>query len=321
MRWKNFFPAAAVSLVALLSPVDAKLCGDNVAGNDIPCDCGDLVVSDTVLTDDPVTRTTCSGDGLVVRANGGDRGLTLDLRGATLRGGSKGAGIAIAYGGSGGARIVSSGGPANIVNFRDGVHGHGQNALNILSGVLITEPARDGVRINGGRKSRISDVTVIDAGRHGFWLNGQRYRLRKTRAFNSRQTGYTVMGESTTLGTPGSGAIARGSGDVGFKLMGGGHRLVDCLVEAAAKNGIDFTASRLLIHGCRAIGNGRHGITGIGGRLRLARNRADENEGNGIQVHGHHLQDLGGNKGSLNRGAISEVAPTIQCEIGGTPCI
>jgi len=321
MHWKKFVPAVAVLSVALLSPVDAKLCGDNVAGNDIACDCGDLVVSDTVLGNDPVTGTTCSGDGLVIRATSGDRGLTLDLRGATLRGGTRGAGIAVAYGGRGGARIISTGGSANIVGFRDGIQAHGQDAVNMISGLIITEPARDGVRINGGRRARVSDVTVIEAGRNGFWLSGQRFRLRKTRTFDSKRTGYLVMGENSTLGAPGSGVVARGSGDIGFKLMGGGHRLVDCVAEAGAKSGVDFTASRVLIHGCRAIGNGKHGITGIGGRLRLARNRADENEGNGIQIHGHHIQDLGGNKGELNRGATSEVAPTVQCEIGGAPCI
>ena len=51
-------------LVLWLAPIGAhaKLCGDNVGGHDVPCACGDVVVSDLTLTDDPVARTVCPHD-------------------------------------------------------------------------------------------------------------------------------------------------------------------------------------------------------------------------------------------------------------------
>ena len=51
--------ACAVSLLVLftVSPAQAKLCGDDVQGQDVPCACGDTLVSGVVLSDDPVTTT------------------------------------------------------------------------------------------------------------------------------------------------------------------------------------------------------------------------------------------------------------------------
>ena len=44
----------AVGVLLVAPKVGAKLCGDNVDGRDVPCACGDTVVSDLVLNDDPV---------------------------------------------------------------------------------------------------------------------------------------------------------------------------------------------------------------------------------------------------------------------------
>jgi len=320
MSWKIHVALVALAAVALPRLGAAKLCGDSLQGQDVPCACGDIVVTDTVLgDDDPVTRDTCNGDGLIVRGDG-LRNLNLDLKGSSLRGGKTGAGILVLFGGSNGARIYSTGGKASITGFGTGVHAHGGRSLRLLSDLIIAQPQRDGVRVNSGDRYRVNDVYVRDAGRNGFWLSGNRYRLRKTKALNSKASGYFVMGARATLGTPSSGPVSLGSGDSGFHLMGSGHRLVGCVAEAAGANGVNFVASRVLIHGCHAVGNAKDGIGGTGGNIRFAANRADENEGSGIEAHGHDLVDLGGNRGALNRlGGLMQ--PTSQCDIGGRSCL
>ncbi len=318
MSWKTIVLALTLGATGLPGLAAAKPCGDNVRGHDVACDCGDIVVSDTVLGNDPVTRETCSSNGLIIRA-GGARPVSLDLNGATLRGGKAGAGILIAYGGKGGAHIFSSSGRATITGFRDGIQAHGRNALKRLSDVNITEPKRDGVRVTAGRRYRVTNVYVRDAGRTGFWLGGQRFLVRKTKALNSKAMGYLVSGQDATLGSPGNDIVSQGSGKAGFRLVGGRHRLVHCLAEAAGDNGITVSASRSVIHGCRATGNAKHGIAASGGMMRLAANRAEDNEGSGIEVRGHQLQDQGGNHGDRNR-LSGRTRAAGQCDIGGQPC-
>src|SRR5205814_4378675 len=102
-------PLAALLVLALLSgKVEAKLCGDDVGGQDVACACGDVIVSDVVLgAADPVTQERCAGDGLVVRAPQASKSLTVDLHGQTLRGLGHGAGLLLLDGGPGGASVVS----------------------------------------------------------------------------------------------------------------------------------------------------------------------------------------------------------------------
>src|SRR5207247_2922268 len=64
------------------------------------------VVSDLVLSDDPVLDAVCPADGLIVRAAGSSVGVTIDLSGKTLRGSGNGAGVWVVNGGAGGARVV-----------------------------------------------------------------------------------------------------------------------------------------------------------------------------------------------------------------------
>src|SRR5690349_7273720 len=133
--------------LALPATALAKLCGDDVAGQDVPCACGDVVVSDVALGDDPVTQQPCPGDGLVVRAAAAGHGVTIDLRGRTLRGSGHGVGVWVLAGGPGGARVVSTGGPGTVDGFRDGVVANGNDTLALLDGIVATANGRDGVRV------------------------------------------------------------------------------------------------------------------------------------------------------------------------------
>jgi len=318
MRWQ---PSASILLVVVLwSPFDAaaKLCGDDVQGRDIPCACGDVVVSSLVVTDDPVARTVCEQDGLIVRTEAGPTGATVDLRGATIRGGKHGAGIKILAGGAPGVRIISSTGPAAIEGFEDGIFAHGAQSVTLIDGILAVNNSRDGIRVMAsGYEIRNSESQ--GSGRDGFSVAGNGYRLSHTRSVGSKRSGYNIMGQNATLGTPGAGLVAEGSGEFGFNLMGMGHQLVDCVARAAFKDGVMVMGMHLEIRGCTASDNGGHGIGGMGSDVMLAGNRALNNNKNGIYVQGPEAHDGGGNSGQGNRGNGVN-GPPIDCEIHRLPC-
>jgi hypothetical protein len=65
---------AAFSFLSLLvlsvaATAHRGFCGDDVDGVRVPCDCGDVIASDTTLqSDDPIGTRRCPMDGLTVRA-------------------------------------------------------------------------------------------------------------------------------------------------------------------------------------------------------------------------------------------------------------
>src|SRR5262249_29539035 len=119
---------AAVALL-VAARASAKFCGDDVAGQDVPCACGDILVSSVVLTNDPVVTEVCPRDGLLVRAQDDRSALRIDLNGRALHGSGIGTGLRVLNGGPGGLRIVSSGGSATIEGFGDGITSRGGDNL------------------------------------------------------------------------------------------------------------------------------------------------------------------------------------------------
>ena len=90
----------------------------------IPCQCGDIVVTDTRLQpDDPVVTEQCPADGVVVRVPAESRSVVIDLKGQEIRGSGVGIGIRILRGGSEGAKIVGGIGSVSGVasGFGDGI--------------------------------------------------------------------------------------------------------------------------------------------------------------------------------------------------------
>ncbi len=320
MKWRGLVTPLLLAAVMLPRAAAAKFCGDNVGGQDVPCACGDTVVSNLVLGDDPVRDAACPSDALIVRAEKAQAGLTIDLRGATLRGSGKGAGVWVVNGGSGGARVISTGGRATITGFMDGIIGHGVDTVKLIDGMTVVGSIRDGMRVEaGGYEIRNSEVR--NAGRDGYAVEGNGFQLSGTRAINSARYGYFIMGKEAVLGTPGAGPVSDGSGNVGFSIWGMGHHLVDCVASEAAKNGVELYGMSYDVRGCVASGNHGDGITGMGGGgWFLANNSAVGNDRNGIVVGaGPWMQDGGGNSGSGNRG-VGEQRAAAQCEIAGVPC-
>jgi hypothetical protein len=305
----------------LLSPphATAKLCGDDVEGEDVPCDCGDTIASDVSLDDDPVVSASCPSDALIVRAPEAAESIDIDLAGHTLRGAGSGVGLWVLHGGPGGARIVSTGGPATIEGFRDGVVSHGQASVAMLEGVVVRHSGRDGVRLFDVMGAMIRDVETVDSGRDGFSLMGKEFTLANTRAVSSQRHGYHLMGGGGVIGQAGAGNTAEDSGGNGFSVMGMGHRFVECVATGSGGDGVKLAGMHYEITGCEARENGGDGIGGRGMAWRLAGNRAIDNDKNGILVSGTDVADDGGNFGAGNRGLDQHTAP-VQCEIGGSPC-
>jgi len=307
-----------VGLMASAGLAEAKLCGDDVGGQDVPCACGDVLVSDLTLAGDPLLAAPCEGDGLLVRATEAAQGVTIDLRGATLRGGERGTGIWIVDGGPGGARVVSSGGRGAVEGFRDGIAARGGRSVARVENVDVRAPKRDGLRLHGDGYE-VSSVVVEDAGRDGITLGGRDYRCHGSRASRSGRFGFQIDGRNAIVGRPLAGNLAEDGGNDGFHLMGSGHRLAVAESRRNRRDGISVRGSGFELTACNATGNGMDGISGEGGDLGFFNNRADDNGRNGLVVSGVRLVDGGGNAGSGNRGE-GQQRPAIQCAIDGTPC-
>jgi len=309
----------SIAVLLLLSgAAQAKLCGGNVDGRAVSCACGDTVVSDAVLVDDPVVHSVCDGDGLIVRAGAATRGVTIDLHGRTLRGTGTGTGIWILNGGPGGARLVSTGRVARIVGFRDGIVAHGANSVALIEHIAAIRSRRDGMRVMASGYT-IHAAAVADSGRDGFSVSGTGFEVTATRAMRSRRFGYSVMGGGGVIGAPGAGNKSLGSGLAAISLTGVWHRLIECQAAGAAQEGVHLNGMHLMVSGCVAQGNGGDGITGTGGDVLLSNNQAVNNGNNGIIVHGTRIVDGGGNRGTGNSGK-REPRPPTQCEIADAAC-
>jgi hypothetical protein len=298
-------------------PASARLCGDDVRGEDVPCACGDVVVSDLRLGDDPVFAAPCASDGLIVDARGVERAVTIDLRGRTLRGLGRGTGILVLHGGPGGARIVSTEGVARIDGFEDGLAGRGSDAIGLVENLHVRRSGRDGIRLHGDG-FEIRATRVLGAGRDGFSLNGRNYRLEQTLAIDSGRYGYFIMGTEGQLGSPGKGVAALNSTKTGFTAMGADHRFVDCEASGNLEDGLHLLGMRHQIAGCRADENRRDGIAGTGSGWWVVANRASGNGNDGIAIRGPNMVDGGRNQGSDNRGERNR--RPVQCEVGGAAC-
>ena len=319
-RSRAAWPAAAVAvaLAVLAAPAAATLCGDAVDGHDVPCACGDVLVSSVVLDGDPVTAEICPRDGLLVRAQDGRSAMRIDLHGHTLRGSGAGTGLRVLDGGPGGARIVSTGGAATIERFADGITARGAQGVALIEDVRVRGSSSDGLRISG-RGFVVRRVVVEEVKRDGFSFTGAGFEVSETRASDCGRFGYSVMGHSAIVGRPGGGNLAERSGTAGFNVMGNGHTLEACTARDGHKDGLALLATHLEVRDCAATGNAGDGIGGVGSGWQLAGNRAEGNGGDGLSARGPGMVDGGGNRGDDNRGTGRERS-VVQCVIGSAPC-
>jgi hypothetical protein len=144
-------------------------CGDSAGpgGDGIPCSCGDAVVTDTSLDLDPVTATTCIGDGLTLAA-----GVQLDLNGLTLKGNGSGNGISMPNGGG-----VQGG---TVQGFRTGILVASATAgiQATATGMTVENNAGDGIHVRGAPGSSNLDDAAhhLEAPGYGFALSASSIR-------------------------------------------------------------------------------------------------------------------------------------------------
>jgi hypothetical protein len=322
MTTKTRLSQLAVLTVALSSygaAALATLCGDDVGGRDVPCACGDTVVSDLTLSGDPIAADTCVSDGLIVRALDATAAITIDLAGHTLQGKGNGTGILVIYGGPGGARIVSSGTRATIEEFRDGVSAHGGDSLSALEDVIVLRSARDGVRVHADGY-QVRNVDARASGRDGFAIMGSRFRVVGTLAGANARNGYFVMGRNGMLGLTGQENAARGNGAAGFMIGGDTHQIADCIASMNNKEGLHLFGDGHDVIDCQSDDNLGDGFMGMGNRWRVGGNSASNNGGNGIYIRGPNLTDLGRNVGRGNGSLIAPPRTVVECEINGVAC-
>lgn len=244
----------ALFLLALTGRAEAEACGDDVAGSDVPCRCGDTLAGSVLLGEqDPITRERCSGDGLIVFAADPEAPIVLDLGGRVLRGSAAGAAVRIVFGG-GGVTVTSSHGMAQIEGFRDGVDARPENALTRIENVSVEGCTRDGLRLTGAGTA-IEMVDVRGVGRDGLSLRGSAWRLRDVRAIDNGRHGFQVFGQNGHFGVSDAGPIAAGNAADGFLLMGRGHEVVDCWAAANGGDGLHINGIGLQIEGCTSTGN------------------------------------------------------------------
>jgi len=326
MKWPTLRLVLAGTLLVGAAQATAKNCGDDVAGQDVPCACGDTVVSDLALNGDPVLDAPCPADGLVVRVNDTRSGVTIDLRGNTIRGEGRGMGIWVVNGGKGGASIVSTGGVGSVEGFTDGVFGKGTDSITLVDNIAAVRSGRDGIRVVADGYE-IRNASASDSGRDGIAAMGNDFKVSATRTERSGRAGYWIMGMRATIGTPEAGVVSDGAGYHGLFLMGWGINVTNCDSSHAGEDGVHLSGMHIAVHDCTLAENGGDGIgTGGGGAWSLAGNKAINNEGNGIlvggpydPVKGAYNSDAGGNSGVGNKGTkLPRTA--VQCEISGRPC-
>lgn len=326
MKWRTLGAALACAAVLGAAPAGAKICGDDVDGQDVPCACGDTVVSDLALGTDPILDAPCPADGLLVRVADTRSGVTIDLRGVTIRGQGRGTGIWVLNGGKGGARIVSTGAAGTVEGFHDGIFGKGADSISLVENVAAVRSGRDGIRVVADGYE-IRNALARDSGRDGFAAMGNDFKVSGTRAENSGRAGYWIMGMEATIGTPDAGVTTAGAGYHGFFLMGWGLKVQNCEATGSREDGVHLSGMHIEVHDCVVSDNGDDGIgTGGGGAWSLSGNKAVNNDGNGIliggpydPVRGAYNADAGGNSGVGNKG-LGQAGPAVQCEISGRPC-
>ena len=187
----------ALTLAVLsVTSAHAIVCGDDVEGVRVACECGDIVVSDTRLRiDDPIVMRRCETDGLLIRAASDAESISLDLAGLSIQGSGAGTGIRVLRGGRLGAQIIgdSDGAVGQVVGFYTGISARGRNTLSSLGNVQIESSTRTGVAVDTD-SAVLSNVTTLGNGGDGARLGGRGMDASSIEAHLNGGTGVAVSG-------------------------------------------------------------------------------------------------------------------------------
>ncbi len=250
--------AAAISLSLLLpSLAAAGLCGDDIGGSRVPCRCGDVVASDTVLRpSDPVTQERCPGIGLLVRADALAETITLNLGGLSLVGQGRAVGILVQRGGSDGAVILGGDAPrlGEVVGFELGVVAPNQTVLRRVERLVAKGNRRDGFWLRQAGIVAL-DLAATRNGGSGMRISGRGGRFEGIHAGENHGRGIVLMAP---------GAVVSGEAHANrlHGIVSSGARASLVHVEAHG-NGRDGVAIRRPVRArtsVQAFGNARRNV-------------------------------------------------------------
>jgi hypothetical protein len=319
-------------------------CGDTAGpgGSNVPCSCGDTVVTNTLLTSpaqdpingDPVVSTEdadlCDGDGLFIAPPNATR-MALNLGGNTIRG--KGAGIGITIVGTDVRVNIRNG---RVRNFATGLTNVGNATGDARISAITVDNNVDGLHIEGnsheidgnqaldntgtgvrvlGNSNKVQINQVSRSGANGIEVNGNGNDINTNRLNRNIGSGIVVQGDNNAMdhntvennGLDGIAVVGNGDGDPNTL------ELWKNKVNKNRGNGITVNGNNHEISANQANLNLQDGIAVDGTGNHLDTNVARENKGDGIIVTGTGNFDDGGNLGKKNGG--------VQCVIDGVNCI
>ncbi len=255
-RWR-WVLVAIVTVAVGVTDLHAKECGDDVAGQRIPCACADTVVSDTSLQPgDPVVSGRCSGDGLLVRAPALAETITLDLAGLAIVGSGVGSGIEVADGGTDGAVIVggSKDRRGQVVGFRTGIDVRSRRTVRRIESVELLGQRSDGLNLHSVG-ALVIDVRARRNGGDGIHLVAKGGRLVNVEVLENAGAGIRAFASDL---------------------------IAQVRAERNADHGIVVSGARNDLRGCSANGNSGHGVL-LTGRLNLT---------DGVSTSGNRLSGV-----------------------------
>jgi len=187
------FAISATVAIVITGPATGSFadCGDDIDGQRVACECGDVVVADVRLQPgDPILRAPCVGDGLLVRPSLDGSALVIDLNGQEIVGTGVGSGIRVLPGGPAGVAIVGGVGgiQGTLTGFRDGIRALAEGALSRVTDVTVRGSTGTGVRVRG-ESLRLEGVRVEDNGRDGVRTSGRGVELVDVEAERNARRG------------------------------------------------------------------------------------------------------------------------------------
>ena len=234
-----------------------------------PLACGSQVRRSKTLT----SNLNCTGDGLIIAANG----ITLNLGGFTITG----------DGGVGDNGIDNPTGKDNVVikngtvqNFDEGVK-IGENATataNTVRGITATNNLEEGIDIDTGAGHKIIGNTTSNNSQSGIEVDARATLISGNTSNSNTDDGIDAEGNRNILtgnttnqnGDEGtdvegnknviSGATALSNGEDGFDIEGGRNKLKGSTAQSNVADGVEIAGSLNLVKESNASGNGVNGI-------------------------------------------------------------
>jgi large repetitive protein len=228
--------------------------------------CGQTVTTSAVLAQD----LQCSGAGVVVGASG----ITIDLKGFTIRGDRDPSDYGIDDSGGYDGVSVKNG---VLRNFAVGIGGFsGANGLKITS-VVATGNTFGGVAVIGDSISVASSI-LAGNGSYGLDVGGNGVSIVGSNASGNAADGLIVAGDSASIRS----SIVAGNGDRGVILVGDSDSVKSTTLTGNGNVGVVLQGNDASLTGNRADGNGF-----VGG--------SSDSAGRGVYVLGYTTAPTGKN--------------------------